>query len=197
MKIDLHVHTSISSDCSILQPEELLDFLARDIVDGVCVTEHNTLEGGLIFKEMASAAGVSNVYVGMEISHNTGHFLTYNFFEEGDYYDWPIDDLIDYVHSMDGIIIPAHPFRRGFKNLALTSDILSKFDALEVLNGNCVVDENQRSFSLAQSLGLTKIAGSDAHSADMLGQYFTIFPHRPRDESELAALIKEGAVMLQ
>ena len=45
MLIDLHVHTNISSRCSSLMPEELVD-KARELgLDAVCVTEHGTFAG--------------------------------------------------------------------------------------------------------------------------------------------------------
>lgn len=191
MKIDTHIHTAISSGCSILSPDELIYFLMEGKVDAICVTEHNTLKGGNVFKSLCREYGFK-VYEGMEISNKEGHFLTYNFFEEGDYSEMPIEQLIDLVHNEDGIIVPSHPFRAGFKQLLLPDDIIRKFDAIEVKNGNCSDADNEKSYQLAARLSISVIAGSDAHSKDMLGKYFTFFPYLPADEKELADMIKTG-----
>ena len=46
MIYDLHVHSKYSRD-SILSPEKIISVAKRKKLDGVAVTDHNTIRGGL------------------------------------------------------------------------------------------------------------------------------------------------------
>ena len=53
MKIDLHVHTNVSSPCSLIDPERAIAVAKQVGLDGICVTEHDEIEGA----EVTSALG--------------------------------------------------------------------------------------------------------------------------------------------
>ena len=57
LKIDLHVHTSFSK-CALLSPDTLAHHAARRGLDGVAVTDHNTMQG-----VRAVGKGVPNIKI--------------------------------------------------------------------------------------------------------------------------------------
>ena len=51
MKYDLHNHTN-HSPCSNLKPEILLKFVEKRGMNGIAVTDHNTIKGALEVKKL-------------------------------------------------------------------------------------------------------------------------------------------------
>jgi len=46
--VDLHIHTNISSRCSSVMPDELVERSKELGLDAVCVTEHSTYRGAQV-----------------------------------------------------------------------------------------------------------------------------------------------------
>ena len=46
MKYDLHIHSKYSSD-GVLDPEKIVKIAAKRGLNGVAITDHNTIIGGL------------------------------------------------------------------------------------------------------------------------------------------------------
>jgi len=44
-KIDMHNHTTLSSQCSVLDVRDLIRLSIEAGLDAICVTEHNTMYG--------------------------------------------------------------------------------------------------------------------------------------------------------
>ena len=72
LKIDLHVHTCYSRDSSITL-KEVVAYSKKRGLDGVAITDHNTIKGALKLKTREIL-----VVPGIEISTLNGHLLGLN-----------------------------------------------------------------------------------------------------------------------
>ena len=74
MIVDLHVHTSRSSFCSDLSPEDMFEKAKKLGLDAIAVTEHSTCRGAHIAYEIGSAQGFP-VFKGVEVATDCGDIL--------------------------------------------------------------------------------------------------------------------------
>lgn len=191
MLIDLHNHTTLSSLCSVLHPEDLIRLCMERGLDAVCVTEHDTRAGGEAAMEMGKKAGFT-VIPGMEVHTEEGDILTFGIRREG-LAGISVAELARIAQLDGGVLIPAHPYRLTAASL---HDSLFKypgaFTAIEVLNGNCGSPEIKKAAAAALRLGLPMTGGSDAHGTRMAGRYCTDFPAIISNETELVTALKAG-----
>ena len=194
--IDLHVHTNISSRCSSLMPEELVD-KARELgLDAVCVTEHGTFAGAQFNYEYALEHGFK-VFRGMEVNTELGDMLVFGWEENIRYYLFPFEDLKKEVDKRDGIMIPAHPCRgiadarHKYKD-TLPAELLESIVAFETRNGAITRKANDRAQVLCDKYELFGTGGSDAHHVSHIGRCLTVFEDEPSDERELIEVLKTG-----
>ena len=185
LKIDLHVHTCYSSD-GITTLREVVAYAKRRGLDGVAITDHDTVDGALKLLGKTELT----VIPGIEITTLGGHMLALNV-------DKPIpsnlstSETIQRVHEAGGIAAAAHPFTffKGWRS----SDITLNFDAIEVINSAAFP------FSLSTHLGrklavrlnLPQIAGSDAHYGPEIGFAYTLINADP-EVDEIVHAIKKG-----
>ena len=73
MIFDLHIHTTLSH-CSNLAFEEIIDSALLKGLDGVCITDHDTMAVGKYIKEGIQQNGLC-VIVGMEYTTQDGEWL--------------------------------------------------------------------------------------------------------------------------
>ncbi len=108
MLFDLHVHTTVSP-CSKLHVGDILKHARTFGLDGVCITDHGTMEAGQHFKEGIQEDGLC-VLLGMEYSTLSGDFLLFGPFEEllPGFSD---TELLEIVEQAGGVAVAAHPFR--------------------------------------------------------------------------------------
>jgi hypothetical protein len=168
LKIDLHVHTHYSYD-SLITPEELVFYAKKRGLDGVAVTDHDRLDGALkIAKETDFL-----IIPGMEISSLNGHVIGLNL-QEPVPSGLSVDETVDKIHELGGIAIACHPvtFFKG----SLKKHVNSKFDAVEVINSSAIPFNYsvRRSKEIASRLGITRVAGSDAHYGPEIGYAYTL-----------------------
>ncbi len=206
MVIDLHVHTTKGGYDSILSLPQLIEEVERRGLDGVCVTEHNSVWGREELERFTSDHDVILVE-GMEVETDVGHIVILG-----------LDRYISGIHKaselrriadeIGGFLIAVHPFRRFFDSEelglkpvrswsqvseeAIALPILGVVDEIEVLNGCCTERENSLALQVARRLGLRGTAGSDAHSRHGIGCFSTIFEREIRDERDLIAELKAG-----
>lgn len=200
MRIDLHVHTSPRSPCSIINPAELVQEAKRMGLDGFCLTEHQVLWN---WDETARLAGDNGIKIfrGNEITTAQGDVLVFGLDQEIQGIV-TIQELHHIVQSVGGFSIAAHPFR-GFKmfgvgQLGMTLDqackkkIFQFVDAVEIRNGRVTEKENEVAGKVAERLGLKGTAGSDAHEIVALGTWVTIFEKDIVTEADLLQELKAG-----
>ncbi len=186
LKIDFHVHTCYSSDSTITF-KEIVTYSKRRGLDGVAITDHNTVKGALRLKTRDII-----VVPGIEISTLNGHLLGLNVTA-------PIpaklgaEETIRRIHEAGGIAVAAHPsiFRKLSPNSRKNS-----YDAIEVMNASSIPFQLYKYLrkKLATRLGLPQTAGSDSHYAPEIGAAYTLVDADP-DVDEIVGAIKKGATV--
>ena len=197
MKIDLHVHTMISSTCSHIDPEECIEAARAAGLDAICVTEHETLEGGLVMKEIGEKSGFA-VFAGMELVSREGHILVYGYGGEIKGVP-PAAEIVAMVEEAGGIAVPAHPWRRGFgwysgaiERPLEETEFARMFKVVEMYNGTNTRDMNRTAEEFCRATGVRGMGGSDAHVISQVGAAFTVFDDEIEDEAGLAAALMGG-----
>jgi len=196
MFIDIHIHTTRHSTCSVLNPERLVDRALEIGLNGIVITEHNYLWSGDEITNLQARVPREKLLIlrGQELDTQAGHVLVYGYPERLPP-DMLLADLKKMVHEVSGALVVAHPFRWGtLDNMSfdVQAHLLKKFDAIEVFNGNCTFDEALRVQDVAKRMGINTVGGSDAHSLDMLGRYSTRFYEKIENEIDLARAILAG-----
>lgn len=196
MLIDLHVHTSVSSPCSQIDPHLLVKVAARIGLDAVCVTEHEEMEGAELAWRLGRDAGFT-VLRGVEVYTELGDMLVFGLYRPRFPVQTPFPELLAEVRDAGGAVIPCHPCRGslGFHH-ALGEEraeyLLANVDAIEVRNGGSSPESNLAAEAYAARYGLPGVGGSDAHFLMQLGRCLTVFERDVADEEELVREIKAG-----
>lgn len=186
LKIDFHVHTHYSCDSTITF-REIITYSKRRGLDGVAITDHNTVKGALQLKTRDII-----VVPGIEISTLNGHIIGLNV-------TTPIpaklgiEETISIIHEAGGIAVAAHPsiFRKSSPDNGTNS-----YDAIEVVNASSIPFQLYKYLrkKFAFRLGLPQTAGSDSHYAPEIGTAYTIVEADP-DVDEILGAVKNGATV--
>lgn len=189
LQIDLHVHTVYSKD-SLIEIEDLVPQCRAAGLDGVAVTDHETMEGGW---RAAERCGDVLVIPGMEVETQEGHILALNVAK-------PVErrlgftETIERISKLGGTAVIAHPF--SLLRPLLDVDVLaaSKPDAIEVANAasfpySWMLRINK---ALAERFNLPMTGGSDAHIPETIGRSYTVVDSDSRDVSGVLEAIREG-----
>ncbi len=173
MKYDIHIHT-YNSACSILKPKTILKIAKKVGLDGIAVTDHNTIKGGIQTLK-ANKDKDFEVIPGIEVNTNRGHVL-------GLYINKEISSreffsVIDDIKKQGGITIIAHPFRLIPHLRSNLKGIQPKkyLDAVECYNARTSYFGNKSAMKFAEKFSLPKTAGSDAHFSFEIGRCITSF----------------------
>ena len=188
MLFDLHVHSALSP-CSRLSLAAILENARRLGLDGVCVTDHDTMAAGREVREGVQDDGLC-VLVGMEYATPEGDILLYGPFEDvapG----LSARELLALAHARGGAAVAAHPFRswRPAGPGILESRHLF---AVEVENGRNSPEENGLARRFADKRGLLTLCGSDAHSLEELGRRPVRIEAAVRCRADLVAALATG-----
>lgn len=184
MLIDMHAHTSgISTCCRIPAPDVVKAALDAGL-DGIVLTNHyqrSYVKDGdaaafakryadeyAYAKECADAAGC-RIFYGMEVTmhrHDNAHILVYGLdpqftVENPLLYEMSMEELYTLVHEKGGMLVQAHPFRRGINVL----QDLKYLDGVEA-NSHPLYDAThvQKLTEIAQSKKLILTSGGDYHA---------------------------------
>jgi predicted metal-dependent phosphoesterase TrpH len=188
MLFDLHVHTALSS-CSNMNIEDIVDQAVQRGLDGVCITDHHTMDIRHAMAEGIQENGLC-VLFGMEYSTPQGDFLLFGPFEDLSP-DLDGDLLLSTVRDRGGAAVAAHPFRK-----ARPADERLVRNGLccgvERVNGRNTVSENSAVERWIQRYRLTQCGGSDAHTLDELGTFATRFFMPVRSRADLIQALDQG-----
>ena len=194
MRIDLHCHSKYSAD-NFLEPEELIEQAIKRNLDGVCLTEHHSMIPLWPLERIRIPEGFY-VFRGVEISTDHGHLLVYGLKDDS----WNIwsshtylnaSQVIENVHRLGGICVPAHPFR-GWDSFGENVFKIDGIDAIETHNGLDLENMNQKAIHVARLRNLPSIGGSDCHQKAQVGRAFTEFKNSVHTIDELIEEIKKG-----
>lgn len=169
-KYDLQVHTD-ASPCSSTSPERVVDAALATELDGLAVTDHDTLAN--VERVRAAASPSLTVVSGVEVTTTQGHLLAYGVDRAPPQTD-PLT-VIDDIHDQGGVAVLSHPFDTLREHY--TTDlkpIASAVDGVEAVNSRCVREVfNRRAAEFAAAHDLPRTGGSDAHFPSELGRAYT------------------------
>ena len=197
MIIDMHVHTDRYSACSHMSPEAMAQTAIARGLDGMVITEHDTLWSQDEVQALQAQFPALKVLRGIEVSTAQGHALAYGVSSEGAaafYPHMPLADLTRIVHDVCGIVILAHPTR--YEDDIPREIYDAGIDGVEALSLNVRTYMERAIQSLASQLGVPSIAGTDAHVTESLGFYGTDFQTPVETEQDLVAAVKGQAYSL-
>ena len=169
LRIDPHVHTSASYD-GVTAPEDLLEQAQAVGLDGVVVTDHDTVEGAVRVAELAVDRDLT-VIVGCEVSTADGHLLAMGV-DSAPAPGRPLVETARTVQATGGVAVVPHPFQRsrhGAREAAI-DDV----DGVEVYNAHAVTNvRNRQAERFAMDYDYPQFGGSDAHRPGNVGRAIT------------------------
>lgn len=185
MKLDLHMHTHHSRDCTI-PTAEVIRLCRRRGMDGIAVTDHNSLAGGLEAVKIAPPG--FTVIPGEEVKSSEGEIIGLFLSEEIPGGLTP-EETAARIRAQGGVVLVPHPFdplrKSPLKTPALERLVAAGMvDAIEILNARMALkSHNLRGAEFAARAGLPGTAGSDGHSRPEYGHaWIEIAPFTGRDE---------------
>ncbi len=166
MKYDLHIHSKYSSD-GVLDPERIVRIAMKRGLNGIAITDHNTIKGGLKAKKYEDAD--FTVIVGSEISTERGEII--GLFLEEEVKSTNVQEVITEIKEQNGIIVIPHPFDELRHSAFHPAEEDAKFiDCVEGFNSRCVYQKyNKKAVEFGIKHNLMITAGSDAHFANEIG----------------------------
>ncbi len=171
MIIDPHIHSKYSND-SRMTPKEIIERSMKIGLDGVAITDHNSIKGSLEGIKYSKGMEDFVVIPAMEISTLKGHIVALGIQEEIRSKMSP-EETIEKIRDQGGIAIIPHPFVRYREGLCdYVKDL--DMDAIETLNSRYIFGySNWRAKKLADERGIPQIGASDAHFIGAIGSCIT------------------------
>jgi predicted metal-dependent phosphoesterase TrpH len=164
----LHVHTTFSSD-SILKLETLIRIAAARGLDGVAITDHNTMDGVWRLMELSPPL---RVIPGEEITTRQGELIGL-FLQEAIPAGLDVLETIGRIREQAGIVAVPHlgdRLRHHVLQRSYWPEVLPLVDLIEGFNGRTVFKADDRlARQVAVDYGKPLIAGSDSHTPWELG----------------------------
>jgi predicted metal-dependent phosphoesterase TrpH len=188
MIFDIHVHTSISA-CSSIHPDELIGHARNLGLDGICITDHETLDVTKYITEGLQSNGLL-VIIGMEYETTDGDFLIFGPYED---LKSGLDavSLLTHIRQTGGAAIGAHPFR---EDRPLNENLIKDnyCTIIESANGRNNGEDDKKLSLWRNKYSLFEVGGSDAHSLKELGRTSTRFTIPITSRSDLIQALHEG-----
>ena len=193
MRLDLHVHTNYSTD-SWATLDEIIGAAARRGLDGLAITDHNTIDGALELRETAPF----QVIVGEEVGTSEGEIIGL-FLQEPIPAGLSPDETIAAIHDQGGLVYVPHPWDRLRRHSALGRSarerLIDQVDVVEVFNARVILSrDNALARELALAHGLAMGAGSDAHMAAEIGSAY-VEMEAFHDVASFLAALRRGQVV--
>lgn len=194
---DLHIH-SVYSDGTATVSAILHHASEHTDLDVIAITDHNTLEGAKVARDLATHFRVE-VIMGMEISTREGHLLAL-------FLTTPVRTGLSFVETAEevrlrgGLPFAAHPACTLGKSVGAKRlrEIVARHPGLlaglEAENGSLpALRDNAHAQNLRWELRLPGIGNSDAHALSSIGAARTAFPGRT--VAALRQALEAGAVV--
>jgi predicted metal-dependent phosphoesterase TrpH len=203
-RVDMHCHTN-HSDAPVSVADALRHAERNHI--GIAVTDHNQVSGSL---EAMTSATATLVIPGIEVSALDGpHILVY-FYKKGDLVDFyrtsiekkkqkspylairaSTSDILEWASEYSCVCSAAHPygyllFNKGIGRCVerdyLPEELISRFDAIEVISGGMPRSENIKAAEMAEKYHRGFTGGTDAHLLKDYGRVVTCAVSETVDE---------------
>lgn len=197
MKVDLHLHCSERSNCSIASEQQHIESAIKYGLDAIVITDHNKLVPEDHLKELNQKYSPLKIFGGIEVRTvpNGDDVLVIGIkdriLEEK---EWTYEALYKYVKDHGGFIALCHPYR--YKN-TVDIDIATYVpDAIEIHSTNIGNCDEQLIRTLANRLGCKLIGNSDGHCHLHTGIYHNILKGNPNTEEELANVLLNEDIII-
>ncbi len=209
MTFDLHCHIRGGSVDSIISLRKYITLLQEQGFDGMAITDHTTYRGCKIWDKIKNEPQFKNFTVIKGIEYDTldaGHFLV--FLPDGvlpkimKLRGMKLEKLIKFVHSLGGILGPAHPFGVRSSSLMFMSalkknpELIHEFDFIETFNTCELKEANEKAKQLAEKYKILGIGGSDSHNEKYVGMGFTKFDTKISSNNDLINAIKSRELIV-
>jgi len=170
MKLDMHIHSQYSED-GLGSPKEIIKVLQKKGLQGMAITDHNNVEGGLQAKKVAPKDFI--IIPGAEISTNNGHIIALNI-KENIKKKLSVEETVEKIIDIGGVPIVPHLYRSmsGIKVNNLKK-IYQKIPAIEVFNSCSDLQTNLKTMKIAKNFNLGGTGGSDSHIPEYVGTAYT------------------------
>ncbi len=201
MRLDLHVHSRYSEDSRQDVATILRTARARGL-DGVAITDHDTLAGSLEAVALNQDPAF-HVIPGVEYATDQGHVLGYFVEREPELSGAAPDarglrpwrEVVEAIHAAGGLAFLAHPFSRPRE---VPPEVWEAVDGVEVFNCRAHGRNpraNLEAAAVARRFGLAVSAGSDAHWPGEVGRAVWEVPGEPGgvNLARLKDLLASGA----
>lgn len=167
MKFDLHSHTNYSPRCGFMEPKTLVRIARKRGLDGIAVTDHDTIKGSLKAREYAEKS--LEIIIGSEVMTSRGEVIGLFLSEEIQSTD--LIDVVEEIHDQNGVAVVPHPFDTLRKSaLWPTEDDVKYLDGVEGFNARNVYQKsNMDAIEFGKQHKLAITAGSDAHFSNEIG----------------------------
>jgi predicted metal-dependent phosphoesterase TrpH len=176
-KVDLHTHSSLSSDGGI-SAADYRKMLDSGRLDYAAITDHNQINFAL---KLHKSLG-DRIIVGEEIGTGEGEII-------GLYMKKKIEPglgakkTVQEIRRQKGLVYIPHPFekvRRGGVQAAVLLGIIDQVDIIEIHNGRAYFSRKSRqALEWAETHNLAVAASSDAHGVIGWGKTYSIITQKP------------------
>ena len=184
LKFDLHAHSKYSYD-SFMSVEKILEMAKKKGLDGIAVTDHNTMKGGVEALKINEDKDFQ-VIVGAEIKTEYGDIVGLFLGEE--IRARRFEEVIEEIKSQGGLSVLAHPYRQ-YNN---PEEIVDRVDLVEAFNARSKKEDNKRAYELAKRFKKSMTGGSDAHLGFEIGRGRTIVNSKVKGELKKGETKIEG-----
>src|SRR5712691_13163074 len=161
LKWETHCHTVYSNRRqrrfdALNTPREMIEAAIRRGLQGMIITDHDSVTGGLFGRKASRGYGDFKVIPGAEVTSSSGHILAIGI-ENDVPKGLSVEETVEMIHDLGGIALASHPFSSRVRP-SLGEECL-KTDGVEVFNATNRGLTNARAMSLAQAHGRPRTAG--------------------------------------
>ncbi|MCK5017450.1 MAG: PHP domain-containing protein [Candidatus Peribacteraceae bacterium] len=172
IKLDLHIHSKFSKD-GTMTPEQIISIAKNVGLDGIAVTDHNTIKGGIETAKICDDNFI--VIVGSEIMTTHGEIIGLGLTEDVQDGLTPLETC-KLIKKQGALVVVPHPFDKFRKGVGSELEkIVEHVDAIETFNSRTMMTKfNKKADEFSEKYNVPRIASSDSHFPDEIGSSYTI-----------------------
>lgn len=200
-KFDLHIHTTCSQNRiwgpdAVSTPRQVVKAAISKGLDGIAVTDHETVKGGLLASKIARSLDKDFLVIpGIEIRCRHGDIIGLGLKSNPRGYMGKLSaiEAVEVLRDMGALVVAPHPFGWGGVGKHLET---AGFDAIEGFNANQLRCINSRAKIAAHKFKLPMLAVSDAHYHVNVGNAITAIDFNENTVDAALTAIREGKVRI-